>query len=91
MLDPARVAVEDPAGAGPAPVWLLRWCEGRAIEVLHIGPYQTVAAAYDALETYAEVHGLVVTGPAHEIFLTDPRRTSVTRPRVVVRMPVREE
>ncbi len=90
-LDAARIAVEDPAGTGPAPVWLLRWREGRAIETLHVGPHQTVSAAYDALEAYAQVHGLVVTGPAHEIFLSDPRRSGMGRPRTQVRTPVQEQ
>jgi hypothetical protein len=90
-LDAARIAVEDPRGTGPAPVWLLRWREGRAIETLHVGPHQTVTAAYDALEAYAQVHAMVVTGPAHEIFLSDPRRTGLGRPRTQVRTQVREQ
>lgn len=65
------------------------WTEGRAVQVLHTGPYDTVDETYRALGRYAEEHGMRCVGPGHEIYLSDPRRTAPERLKTIVRMRVR--
>jgi hypothetical protein len=61
---------------------------GRAIQVLHVGPYDTVTGSYEKLGAYAQKHGLELEGVGHEVYLNDPRRTAVEKLRTVVRMPL---
>jgi effector-binding domain-containing protein len=48
---------------------------GRAATCLHIGPYSSVAPAYEALSRYMEENGLQPTGVAYEVYLNDPDET----------------
>lgn len=61
----------------------------RAIQVLHVGPYDTVTDSYEKLWTYAQEQDLVVEGTGIEVYLNDPRRTAVEKLKTIVRMPVR--
>jgi hypothetical protein len=65
-----------------------RWEEGRAAQILHVGPYTreraTIAALHDAID---EV-GLRPRGRHHQIYLTDPQRTAPSRLRTLLRQPV---
>lgn len=61
----------------------------RAIQVLHVGPYDTVADSYEKLWTYAQEQGLDVEGTGIEVYLSDPRRTAAEKLKTIVRMPVR--
>jgi hypothetical protein len=68
----------------------LRLHEGRALQVLHVGPYD------DEGPTLARLHdevmpslGLTWNGPHHEIYLSDPRRAAPATLRTVLRQPVR--
>lgn len=71
---------------------IVRWIESggnRAIQVLHVGPYDTVTDSYEKLWTYAQEQGLVTEGTGIEVYLSDPRRTAVEKLKTIVRMPVR--
>ena len=61
----------------------------RAIQVLHVGPYDTVTDSYERLWAYAQEQRLVVEGAGIEVYLSDPRRTAVEKLKTIVRMPVR--
>jgi effector-binding domain-containing protein len=43
--------------------------------VVYVGPYEGIKEAYDALTQYAQEHGYAPSGPAYEIYLTDPMQT----------------
>lgn len=62
---------------------------GRAIQVLHVGPYDTVTDSYERLRTYAQERSLDVEGFGIEVYLNDPRRTAAEKLKTIVRMPVR--
>jgi hypothetical protein len=73
-----------------AGVRVLRLHEGRALQILHVGPYD------DEGPTLARLHGQVMpalgltwNGPHHEIYLGDPRRSAPETLRTVLRQPVR--
>ncbi len=59
---------------------------GLAVVVLHRGPYQAVAAAYDAAQAWVTEHDWEVTGDPWEAYLDDPE---VPEPRTVVHLPAR--
>lgn len=65
------------------------WAEGRALQVLHVGPYDAVGAAYQALEAEAAARKLRCIGPAHEVYLSDPGRVAPEKIKTIVRMAVK--
>ncbi len=68
----------------------IRWNEGRAVQVMHVGPYDQVGATYEQLGVYAAEHGLKVTGPGHEIYISDPRRVAPEKLKTIVRVGVKK-
>jgi len=48
---------------------------GRAAACLHVGPYDQVSAAYEALQQWMQANGHVPTGVAYEFYLNDPQAT----------------
>jgi effector-binding domain-containing protein len=57
---------------------------GTVATTLHTGPYDEVAAAYDATTRWVAEHGLTASGPAWESYLDDP---DVPVPRTEVHLP----
>lgn len=59
---------------------------GRAVQVLHAGPYELLHEAYAALERWTEEHGQAPAGPMREVYLTGPdvppeqHRTLIVQP-----------
>jgi hypothetical protein len=62
--------------------------EGRAAQVLHLGPYADEPATIERLHAFIEESGLVKRGTHHEIYLSDPNRTAPERLKTVIRQPV---
>ena len=69
-------------------VRLEAFAEGRVAQVLHIGPYAEEAPTIDALHVFIEEQGLARRGKHHEIYLSDPSRTTPEKLRTIVRQPV---
>lgn len=67
----------------------LRWKEGRAVQVLHVGPYDQVCRTFNLLLAHIEQARLAIAGPAHEIYLSDPRKTAAAKLKTIVRLPVK--
>jgi hypothetical protein len=63
--------------------------EGRCIQALHVGPFDTVPRTVDRLRHAAADADLEVRGRLHEVWLSSPGRTPPERRRTVVRIPVR--
>ena len=63
--------------------------EGRCIQALHVGPFETVPATVDRLRRSAAAADLEVRGRLHEVWLSSPGRTPPARRRTVVRLPVK--
>ena len=89
-LAQAKKVLRDKKGLDASTVKRIRWKEGRAVQVLHVGPYDQVGQTYGQLQAYAEQHGLVTRCPAHEIYLSDPRRTAPEKLKTIVRLPVKK-
>ncbi len=71
-----------------AKVRLERFAEGRAAQVMHLGPYAAEAPTIELLHAFVAEQGLELRGRHHEIYLGDPRRTAPERLRTVIRHPV---
>ena len=64
------------------------WCEGRAAQVMHIGPYSDEGPTIERLHAFIAAQGLRPRGDHHEIYLGDPRRAAPEKLRTILRQPV---
>jgi hypothetical protein len=62
--------------------------EGRAVQIMHLGPYSAEAPTIEKLHAFAREHGYQLRGKHHEIYLSDPRRTAPEKIKTVIRQPV---
>ncbi len=70
-------------------VRLVRFEEGRCVQMLHVGPYDEEPRTVAHMQAFATEQGLAFHGRHHEIYLSDPRRVEPARLRTILRMPVR--
>lgn len=71
-----------------ARVKLQRVKEGRAVQLLHVGPYTKIKDAMMRAGAWVEEQGSKLRGEVHEIYLSDPRRVAPERLRTILRHPV---
>jgi hypothetical protein len=63
--------------------------EGTCAQALHIGPFDDEGPALAKLhDEYLAANNLRMTGPHHEIYLSDRRRTAPAKLRTILRQPV---
>ena len=62
--------------------------EGRAAQVLHVGPYAAEGPLIQSLHAFIADHGCEPVGEHHEIYLNDPSRTAPEKLRTIIRQPV---
>lgn len=62
--------------------------EGRAAQVLHIGPFTEEGPTIEKLHRFIEAQGLKLAGKHHEIYLSDTRRAAPSKWRTILRQPV---
>ncbi|HOC16818.1 MAG TPA: GyrI-like domain-containing protein [Vicinamibacterales bacterium] len=89
-LREVRKAIAAKKGPATDAVKRITWAEGKALQLLHVGPYDQVGTAYQRLADETAARGLQVVGPAHEIYLNDPRRVAPERLKTIVRMAVKK-
>jgi hypothetical protein len=65
-----------------------RYHEGRAVQILYLGPYSAEGPTIEKLHAFARENGYQLRGKHHEIYLSDPRRTAPEKIRTVIRQPV---
>ena len=63
------------------------YSEGKAVQIMHIGPYNTEDENIVKIHAYIKENGHQLSGLHHEIYLSDPRRTAPEKWRTVVRQP----
>ena len=64
--------------------------EGKAAQILHVGPYAAEAPTIAMLHQYIEETGSERTGKHHEIYLSDPRKADPAKLRTIIRQPIVE-
>ena len=63
--------------------------EGLSVQTLHIGAYDDEGPVLERMhEEFIPAAGLVMTGRHHEIYLSDPRRSSPDKLKTILRQPV---
>jgi hypothetical protein len=62
--------------------------EGKAVQVMHHGPYSAEGPVIANMHAFAEGEGYPLTGKHHEIYLSDMRRTAPEKLKTVLRQPV---
>ena len=75
-------------GPGIERLRLASFHEGRAIQVMHLGPYATEMTTIARMDEFAQANGLTLHGRHHEIYLGDPRRAASEKLKTVLRHPV---
>jgi hypothetical protein len=65
-----------------------RYDEGRAGQIMHIGPYAIEGPTVARLHAFIEQQNHALRGKHHEIYLGDPRKTAPEKLRTVIRQPV---
>jgi hypothetical protein len=69
-------------------VRLVRWKEGLCAQVLHVGPYSAERPTIKRLHEFIREQGYRPTGHHHEIYLSDPHRTSPRKLKTILRQPM---
>lgn len=62
--------------------------EGRAAQIMHLGPYSAEPPTIERLHGFITAQGLHINGKHHEIYLSDPRRVAPEKMKTVLRYPV---
>jgi len=84
-LAAGRAKLEEPFASG---LRVEEFAEGRAAQVLHLGPYAAERPSIEALHAAIEAAGLCPVGRHHEIYLGDPHRGDPSKVRTLLRQPV---
>jgi effector-binding domain-containing protein len=88
--DPFEVEICAPVARAldAAPGWEVQELPaGMFATLLHVGPYDTVGAAYETLMAWLGAHELAVIGPPREVYLSDGD-TPPEQIRTIVEFPV---
>jgi hypothetical protein len=65
-----------------------KFAEGRAAQVMHVGPYAAEGPTIERLHLFVEEQGYKLRGRHHEIYIGDPRRSAPEKLRTIIRHPV---
>ncbi|MBQ3256699.1 MAG: GyrI-like domain-containing protein [Oscillospiraceae bacterium] len=75
-------------------VELFSYSEGLCIQCLHLGPYDDEPMTVEVMHSYASNMGYTVdindTRYHHEIYLSDPRKTTPEKLKTVIRHPIKK-
>lgn len=64
---------------------------GEALMTVHVGPYDKVARAYEAIRVYSEKEDIeLIPGEGWEIYVNDPGEVGLENARTEVYVPVKE-
>ena len=68
--------------------------EGRCVQCMHIGPFDSEPITIGKMKAFAEQQGLSIAiddvRRHHEIYLSDPRKTAADKLKTVIRYPVKK-
>jgi hypothetical protein len=83
-----KVLIAKRGDAGASSVTFERIKEGRAVQVLHVGPYATEPASIEKMQALMQSSHLTPRGYHHEIYLGDPRRAKPEKLKTILRQAV---
>jgi len=72
-------------------VYLKRMTEGRCVQMLHKGAYNTEINTTKQIMEYITIQGMKLIGLHHEIYLNDPDKVVTDKLKTIVRYAIEEE
>jgi hypothetical protein len=63
--------------------------EGKAAQIMHIGPFSTEAANIQKIHAAIKATGHELSGKHHEVYLNDPSKTAPEKLKTVLRQPMK--
>jgi len=63
------------------------FAEGRAAQLMHIGPFNAEGPNIEKLHAFIAAEGAALSGKHHEIYLSDMRRTAPDKLKTLIRQP----
>ncbi|HYM40991.1 MAG TPA: GyrI-like domain-containing protein [Thermoplasmata archaeon] len=72
---------------GLSRVRLERFREGKAAQILYVGPYSAEQPTIERLHAFIRENGYRLSGKHHEIYMGDPRRNAPEKLKTVIRQP----
>jgi len=72
-------------------VYLKRITEGKCVQMLHKGAYNTEINTTKQIMEYITIQGMKLVGLHHEIYLNDPEKVSKDKLKTIVRYAIEEE
>lgn len=91
MVRTAKAKVKERKGlARVDDIRLESWREGKAVQMMHIGPYSEEGPTIEKMQQFAAEQGYQLAGKHHEIYFSDPRRTKPEKLKTLLRHPVRK-
>jgi len=67
-----------------------RFHEGKAAQILHIGPYSTETLNIQKLHEAIKANGYQLSGKHHEIYLNNPNKTIPEKLKTILRQPMNQ-
>lgn len=64
------------------------WSEGKAAQIMHIGPFSEEGPTVEKVHNFIKQRGLKLTGKHHEIYLSDIRRGDPAKWKTIIRQPM---
>jgi len=64
------------------------FAEGRAAQILHVGPFSEEGPAIQKVHEFIQASGGSLTGKHHEIYLSDTRKAAPEKWKTIVRQPL---
>ncbi len=86
----ARDALEPgPGASGVAQTRMELIKVGKCVQMMHVGPYEGERETAGEIAKFISDQGLACSGPFHEIYISDPAKTSPDRLKTIIRQPVK--
>jgi len=63
--------------------------EGKAAQILHIGPYAAEGANIAKIHDFIQNKGYILSGKHHEIYLNNPGKTAPEKLKTIIRQPMK--
>jgi hypothetical protein len=70
-------------------VRLESFVEGKAAQLMHIGPFSEEGPTIEKLHKHIEANGQKLSGKHHEIYLSDIRRAAPEKWKTIIRQPMK--
>lgn len=79
---------KEPPSPGLENVHIQEIKEGKAVQMLHIGPYNREEGTVNTLGDFATDEGYALSGRHHEIYLSDPKRIAPEKLKTIIRYSI---